>query len=129
MSAVVAHEAGAQRIHGKVLEPSIESGANLQATVVECAFAIFRVKDAPYFFDEIIRVHSLNAKRPHLGHERLGYRGSGLLIRDVAVFRHLPDHPIAAIKGSGLVETRIVIAGRLRQCRQKGRLGDIQLVE
>ena len=129
MAAVIAHEAGAQRVHGIVLQPRVERGANLQAVAVERGLAVFAIKLAAHFLDEIVGVDGLTAKRTRLDVQRLGDRDPGLLLGDVTVLGHLADHPVAALEGGLEVIARIVVAGAFGQRGEIGGLGDVDLVE
>ena len=113
VAAVVAYQAGAQRVHRVVLQARVESRAHLQATVIERLHSVFGIENAPHFLDEIIRVFRLNAHGTHLRVERLFQRGISLRAADIAVLVHLPDHPVAAVERGLFVIARIVIAGRL----------------
>ncbi len=129
MTPVIAHQTGAQRADGIVLQPRVQRGAHLQAAIQHLLAAILLVEQAPHLLDIIGDVGGLAAPGPGLGHQRLGLGFAGLCLGDVTVAEHLIDHPVAAVERGLVMEARIVIAGRARQRRQERHLRDVELVE
>ncbi len=104
------------RLRRSLLQVEVERRINSQAAFVHLVRTIFLFQIAAYFFDKIWRrrVFRLNTQA-----QRRGFRAAGLFCGDLAVFKHVVDHQIAALECAIRISDRRIEHRSLGQSRQE----------